>query len=93
MKSSAEPVSIGIDFGTSNTVVALAGPDGRAEARNSIGIVLVGGMAIGTIFTLFVVPMFYTFIAKETARPEPANDLAAPHGPPAEPHKPLLAAE
>ncbi|HEX2552654.1 MAG TPA: Hsp70 family protein [Microvirga sp.] len=32
MKPSAEPVSIGIDFGTSNTVVALAGPDGRAEA-------------------------------------------------------------
>jgi multidrug efflux pump len=50
-------------------------------------------MSIGTIFTLFVVPMFYTYIAKETARPEPANDLAAPHEPPAEPHKPLLAAE
>jgi hypothetical chaperone protein len=32
MKPSAEPVSIGIDFGTSNTVVALAGADGRAEA-------------------------------------------------------------
>jgi hypothetical chaperone protein len=32
MKPSAEPVSIGIDFGTSNTVVAIAGPDGRAEA-------------------------------------------------------------
>ena len=28
-----------------------------AAARNSIGVVLVGGMAIGTIFTLFVVPV------------------------------------
>ena len=27
-----------------------------AAARNSIGIVLVGGMTIGTAFTLFVVP-------------------------------------
>ena len=42
-----------------------------AEARNSIGLVLVGGMAIGTLFTLFVVPAIYTLIAK-THRPESA---------------------
>jgi len=48
-----------------------------AEARNSIGLVLVGGMAIGTIFTLFVIPSIYMLIAKdlggtldEVARPE-----------------------
>lgn len=35
-----------------------------AAARNSIGIVLVSGMLIGTIFTLFVVPAIYTLIAK-----------------------------
>jgi len=35
-----------------------------AEARNSIGLVLVGGMAIGTLFTLFVVPSLYVLIAK-----------------------------
>ncbi len=35
-----------------------------AAARNSIGIVLVGGMAIGTIFTLFVVPSVYVLVAK-----------------------------
>jgi multidrug efflux pump len=36
-----------------------------AVARNSIGIVLVGGMAIGTFFTLFVVPSVYVLIAKD----------------------------
>ena len=36
-----------------------------AAARNSIGLVLVGGMTIGTIFTLFVVPSLYMLIAKE----------------------------
>jgi multidrug efflux pump len=46
-----------------------------AEARNSIGIILVAGMFIGTIFTLFVLPSFYLLFAerRETlpiARPE-----------------------
>ena len=36
-----------------------------AAARNSIGIVLVSGMLIGTIFTLFVVPVIYSLIAKD----------------------------
>jgi len=36
-----------------------------AAARNSIGLVLVGGMSIGTIFTLFIVPSLYMLIAKE----------------------------
>ncbi|GAA5504585.1 efflux RND transporter permease subunit [Novipirellula caenicola] len=36
-----------------------------AEARNSIGIVLVAGMAIGTIFTLFVVPALYLLLAAQ----------------------------
>jgi multidrug efflux pump len=36
-----------------------------AAARNSIGIVLVGGMTIGTLFTLFVVPAVYVLIAKD----------------------------
>jgi multidrug efflux pump len=36
-----------------------------AAARNSIGLVLVGGMAIGTIFTLFVLPSIYVLLAKE----------------------------
>ena len=36
-----------------------------AEARNSIGLVLVGGMVFGTLFTLFVVPSVYMLIAQE----------------------------
>jgi multidrug efflux pump len=36
-----------------------------AVARNSIGIVLVGGMTIGTLFTLFVVPSIYMLIAQD----------------------------
>ncbi len=36
-----------------------------AAARNSIGLVLVGGMAIGTLFTLFVVPSIYMLVARE----------------------------
>jgi multidrug efflux pump len=38
-----------------------------AAARNSIGIVLVGGMSIGTLFTLFVVPSIYALLAKDHA--------------------------
>jgi hypothetical protein len=36
-----------------------------AAARNSIGLVLVGGMTIGTIFTLFIVPSLYMLLARE----------------------------
>ena len=36
-----------------------------AEARNSIGLTLVGGMAIGTFFTLLVIPSIYMLIAKD----------------------------
>ncbi len=43
------------------TLVSGAG----AEARNSIGLVLVGGLSIGTMFTLFIVPVIYYLIAAE----------------------------
>jgi multidrug efflux pump len=36
-----------------------------AAARNSIGLVLVAGMAIGTAFTLFFVPAIYVLIARD----------------------------
>jgi multidrug efflux pump len=35
-----------------------------AGARNSIGIMLVTGMMIGTFFTLFVVPSIYMLVAR-----------------------------
>ena len=38
-----------------------------AGARNSIGIMLVSGMIIGTMFTLFVVPSIYVLVAKRHA--------------------------
>jgi len=36
-----------------------------AEARNSIGLVLVAGMAVGTAFTLFFLPAIYVLIARD----------------------------
>jgi multidrug efflux pump len=44
-------------------LVLVTGPG--AAARNSIGLVLVGGMTIGTFFTLFVIPSIYMLIAQK----------------------------
>lgn len=44
-------------------LVLVTGPG--AEARNSIGIILVAGMVIGTVFTLFVLPAVYLTLSKE----------------------------
>jgi multidrug efflux pump len=44
-------------------LVLVSGPG--AEARNSIGTVLVTGMSLGTLFTMFVVPVFYSLIAAD----------------------------
>jgi multidrug efflux pump len=43
--------------------LALASGAG-AEARNQIGLVVVGGMSVGTVFTLFVVPVVYLLLAR-----------------------------
>ena len=46
-----------------------------AAARNSIGIILVAGMIVGTVFTLFVVPVFYSLLSEKhepAKEPEPA---------------------
>ena len=36
-----------------------------AASRFSIGVVIVAGLSIGTLFTLFVLPVIYTFLASE----------------------------
>ena len=46
-------------------LVIASGPG--AGARNSIGIMLVSGMIIGSFFTLFIVPSIYMLVAKTRA--------------------------
>src|SRR5690606_19804618 len=50
-----------------------------AAARYSMGLVIFAGILIGTTFTLFVVPMFYSFLAHEgkTKREEPETGTNA----------------
>jgi multidrug efflux pump len=57
-------------------LVLAAGPG--AGARNSIGIVLVSGMIIGTAFTLFVVPAIYMLVARQHAAVADEASDAAP---------------
>jgi len=65
------------------TLVSGAG----AAARNSIGLVLVGGMAVGTFFTLFVIPSIYMLVARDHAEDSareksmaPADETSGGHG-------------
>ena len=44
-------------------LILVSGPG--AAARNSIGTILVAGMIVGTVFTLFIVPVFYSLIAAD----------------------------
>jgi multidrug efflux pump len=37
-----------------------------AESRQDIGLVIVGGILVGTLFTLFVIPTVYTYLAGRT---------------------------
>jgi multidrug efflux pump len=66
------------------TLVSGAG----AAARNSIGLVLVGGMAIGSAFTLFIIPSIYMLVARDRSRDrvrEKADAMAVEAG-----HQPLM---
>jgi len=49
-----------------------------AESRQQIGWVIVGGMSLGTMLTLFVVPTVYTFLARKH-NPAGAADAADAH--------------
>jgi multidrug efflux pump len=50
-----------------------------AESRQQIGWVIVGGMSLGTLLTLFVIPTVYTYLGQvHAAKEEPAAPAAAP---------------
>jgi multidrug efflux pump len=64
-----------------------------AESRQTIGVVIVFGVTLATMLTLFVVPVFYDLLARFTKSPEAvareiekfeAEQQAAPKGQPAE---------
>jgi multidrug efflux pump subunit AcrB len=48
-----------------------------AASRFAIGVVIASGMTIGTLFTLFVTPAVYTYIAREHRRDAAAGEHAA----------------
>ncbi|HJR72416.1 MAG TPA: efflux RND transporter permease subunit [Luteimonas sp.] len=58
-----------------------------AASRFSMGVVIASGMTIGTAFTLFVLPAFYLYLARDHAHDRDREKAAAgePHGGP-EPH-------
>jgi len=53
--------------------LALAAGAG-SEARQAIGWVVVGGLSVGTLFTLFVIPTAYLLLARDAT---PAQAVAA----------------
>ena len=57
-------------------LVFASGPG--AGARNSIGIMLVSGMIIGTAFTLFVVPAIYMLVARRRAVAQAMSEETVP---------------
>lgn len=55
-------------------LIFVTGPG--AAARNSIGWVLVVGMAIGSVCTLFVVPAFYVLLARDHSLDQPTDSTS-----------------
>ena len=59
-----------------------------AESRQAIGAVIVGGMTLGTLLTLFVVPTVYSYLARKKPMQEESEGTGEVHGvahPPAHP--------
>lgn len=50
-----------------------------AESRQDIGVVIVGGLLVGTLFTLFVIPVVYTYLTRQS------TPLSEPEAVPASP--------
>jgi multidrug efflux pump len=55
-----------------------------AESRQDIGWVIVGGLLVGTLFTLFVIPVVYTYVSRRVFIEADASDLAPARLKPAE---------
>jgi multidrug efflux pump len=47
-----------------------------AESRHQIGWVIVGGMTVGTLLTLFVIPSVYSLMGRKVEQPQPAVEPA-----------------
>jgi multidrug efflux pump len=59
-----------------------------AESRQAIGAVIVGGMTLGTLLTLFVVPTVYSYLARKKPMQDEGEVVGVAHGaahPPAHP--------
>jgi multidrug efflux pump len=57
--------------------LALAAGAG-SEARQAIGWVVVGGVSVGTLFTLFVIPTAYTLLAPDARPPKAVGATLEP---------------
>jgi multidrug efflux pump len=53
-------------------LLSASGPG--AASRFQMGLVIVSGLGIGTVFTLFVVPAYYLFIARDHSKADAALD-------------------
>ncbi|HET7211274.1 MAG TPA: efflux RND transporter permease subunit, partial [Methyloceanibacter sp.] len=74
---------------TAATVVAmvplLIASGAGAASRFAIGVVIAAGMTIGTLFTLFITPAVYTYLARDHQKAaRAAREAAAAAGIPAE---------
>jgi multidrug efflux pump len=80
---------------TTATVVAmiplLIAAGAGAASRFAIGVVIAGGMTIGTLFTLFVTPAVYTFVSRDRHKAK-VDAAAAEAAPAAHPPEPEVAA-
>ena len=69
---------------TTATVIAmvplLIATGAGAGSRFAMGLVIASGMTIGTLFTLFVVPAVYLYLARDRSA-QPRHALAADAGP------------
>jgi len=52
-----------------------------AESRQQIGLVIVGGMTLGTLLTLFVIPMVYSIAGRRFAAAAERDQVDVPQAP------------